>query len=186
MGRTPLNNTAEIVALSAAGESQRAIAKALGCSTPTVNSRLKKSEVKALVERISQEIIIQSAGLLVGNHIKCLKKAGKIYERLETEPSPGVHVDPKTGKASRIEELSESEKAILALADKKEGRIGQTMGIFPSHAPSVLIQNIFQAGSAAVLLPNVAAALGQAGIQFQVEPEPAGDEEDGVIDVGDE
>jgi len=191
----------EIATYAAKGTPQREIAKQLGISPTTVNTKLKKAQVKALVERMGQELIARSAGLLVENHVLALQKAHKIQSRLANSESEEIEVGgeddetegagkqaakPKRRRKIRSEELSESEKVILALADKKEYRLGQMMGIFPSHAPSVLIQNIFQAGSAAVLLPNVAAALGQAGIQFQVEPEPAGDEEDGVIDVGDE
>jgi len=200
MGRPPLENTVQIAEMTAAGYSQRAIAAELGCSAPTVNYKLKKAEVKALVERMGQELITRSAGLLVENHVLALQKAHKIQARLANSESEEIETGgeddeteagkqaakPKRHRKIRSEELSDSEKVILALADKKEYRLGQMMGIFPSHAPSVLVQNIFQAGSAAVLLPNVAAALGQAGIQFQAEPELPDEDEDGVIDVGDD
>ena len=63
------------------------------------------------------------------------------------------------------------------------------MGIFPSNASSITVQNLFMSANTNVILPNVAAALGAAGCaQFELpgdDPGQSYDESDeDVIDVG--
>lgn len=174
--------------LAAQGLSQKEIAARTGLSQPTIHRKLKKAEVKALVEKTATELAYESARLIKDAHIKALRKANQLYQRALDDPGE-TEIDEKTGRKYRVESLSDSDKLLLTLADKKEYRIGQMMGIFPSHAPSVVIQNIFQAGVQNVILPNVAAALGAAGCaQFELPGDDAGqsddDSDEDVIDVG--
>jgi len=130
----------EIATYAAKGTPQREIAKQLGISPTTVNTKLKKAQVKALVERMGQELIARSAGLLVENHVLALQKAHKIQTRLanseseeietggddeNSEPGKEPTTKPKKRRKIRSEELSESEKCILALADKKSIGLGK-------------------------------------------------------------
>lgn len=189
MADSPIVNDTITATLAAQGLSQRDIAARTGLSQPTIHRRLKKAEIRDMVERMSQELITKTAHHVLNNHVRCLSKAGKILGRIDEDPTPGVIIDPETGKAKRCEELSESERNILALADKKEHRLGQMMGIFPSNASSITVQNLFMASTQNVILPNVAAALGAAGCaQFELpgdDPGQSYDEADeDVIDVG--
>lgn len=125
--------------LIATGVNQTETAEQVGISRRSVNGIAKN--YKKQIEQLALDIINESVPLIRANHINTLKTASKVLA---------------SGDLKQIE----ASKTLLTLADKKEFRTLQIMGIAPSHAASVIITNLFSIDTLQVVDPGVRAALG--------------------------
>lgn len=103
----------------AKGKTQQIIAAETGIPQPAISRHLKKPEVREMVERLQLELIQDTA--------EDVKVA-------ITELVKGYKTNACKGKKATVEK----EHAFKAIQ-----RIGEMMGIFPSHTPSILIQQSF-------------------------------------------
>ncbi len=104
----------------------------IGVSDSTATRRLQKPQMKALVERLHTELIDSSLAQSRDN----IRHAINVYR---TTPKDDPQLREHGWKASN--------------------KMLESVGIFPSHTPSVLIQNIFNEGDTV----TVSAELSQLG-----------------------
>ena len=125
--------------LLATGLNQTEVAKQAGIGRNSSNTIANK--YKTSIEKLALDLVKDSIPLIKYNHIQTLKLANDVLRR---------------GDVEQIE----ASKTLLTLADKKEFRTLQIMGIAPSHTASVVINNLFSVQSMAIVDPSVQAALG--------------------------
>jgi transposase len=133
MGSAPNQSaiaTKQMVTLKAAGHSMRAIADEIGTTAATVCRHLKPAAIKAKVEALTAKLANEASDIIIQNHLDTIRRAANLINDL----------DPETGKPRK---LDLQEVALLQLSDKKEDRIGRTLGIFPSNSQSIVIGNLF-------------------------------------------
>ena len=121
------------------GISQTETAKQLGICRRSTNVIAKT--YKKDIEQLALDIVNESIPLIRRNHINTLKLADKILSDGDLE-------------------AIEANKTLLTLADKKEFRALQVMGIAPSTTPSIIINQLLNVNVSEVVNPNVQAALG--------------------------
>jgi hypothetical protein len=164
--------TSKAKCLLAQGDmTQDAVAKDLGISRKTVN-RLSQA-CKEDIERLTLELINESVPLIKANHINTLKAAKQVLESKTESGEPDI-------------EKIEAAKTLLNLSDKKEYRALLMMGIVPSHAPSVVVNQLFMGNQSNMVLDaGVQEALaGFAGHLTSPNDDDSSDSE--VIDITDE
>ena len=121
------------------GISQTETAKQLGICRRSTNVIAKT--YKKDIEQLALDIVNEFIPLIRRNHINTLKLADKILSDEDLE-------------------AIEANKTLLTLADKKEFRALQVMGIAPSTTPSIIINQLLNVNVSEVVNPNVQAALG--------------------------
>lgn len=120
----------EVIGLRAQGETQQAIEAITGISQPTI-SRLT-SKHKDIIAATSAKYVEDTLPTILERTTKEIKYA------------------------NTIDVAAKDNQAFLTRVDKKEETILKGVGIAPSHAPSIHIQQIFNDNSKTVLSPIVA------------------------------
>lgn len=123
-----------VAAHLAAGGTQKAIANQLGVDPATTCRIANKPATKELINQIHNDIIAQALAPAKDGIIKLIQDYYKPYD---------TELDPVTGQ---------QKKTALSLQRKDHGfkainRLLESVGVFPSHSTSVLIQQIFASGS---------------------------------------
>lgn len=143
----------QAVAMTAEGHSYRYSGKKLGIAHSTVQKIAKRH--KAAVQALAIAIAAKSTKLCLDNHVKTLQLANNILS---------APTDPTIDKVSILADMAImglKTKDILTLADRKENRALQIMGIAPTHTQSTVIQNIFNQESLIINNRTVLAVLGR-------------------------
>lgn len=149
----PALNTVEqqnAITMLAMGETNTHVAQQLGVSQPTV-SRLAKRE-RIAINATALAIIAKSRKLILDNHVRTLTLANRILSATDRDSAA---IQDLMCTLSRI---GVDPKDILTVADKKEYRTLQIMGIVPTHTQSTVINNIFNQ-STVINNPKVIAIL---------------------------
>lgn len=131
----------------AAGATQQEIADQLGCNNGTVSRRLAKPEVRALIERLQAEVIEQAVPQAVDN----------------------IRYSVEQYRSTEDAQLREH-------GYKASSRMLEMAGIWPSHTPSTLIQQIYNDNST-----TITAELGQ--LQAFIRHQWGNQDDPQVIDV---
>lgn len=131
--RTPQVTTTKALALLASGLDQGKTAKAVGLDRSTINKLAKRERIA--IKGLTLALIAKSRKTILDSHLKTLKLANNI---LDVDNPDTLQV------IASLAQRGIDPKDILTLADKKEYRTLQIMGIAPSHTPSVVINQLFQ------------------------------------------
>lgn len=115
--------TTKALSLLAAGNTQGHTAKAVGLGRSKVGQIAK--DHKDTINQLALDLIADNTQAIRDNVRLTLNKAHKLL---------------KSGSRKDIQDNN----VILYLADRKEQRLMQMTGILPSHAPSVVINQLFQ------------------------------------------
>ena len=134
--------------MRAAGDTQQTIADSTGMSRPTV-SRLTKKH-KHLIQEQQAKLVEQTLDTITGRTIQEIKAAKHLADVLI---QPGGRDNPTTNKTMLTDQ--EDIHKFLTRVDKKEEMILKSVGIAPSHAPSILIQNILNDNRSLTISPVI-------------------------------
>ena len=129
----------------AAGQTLENIGNLNNLPLTTTHRRLQRPEVKALIERIQAELIETSVPIAADN----IKHAVEKYK----EPATTITVTDKKGNTKELPYVDEQ---LREHGFKASQRLLESVGILPSHTPSVLIQQIFNQND-----PQIGQELGQ-------------------------
>ena len=169
-----------IIPRLAAGHTQVAIARDMGISQPAVSKlakqvkqQIKNAQLRLINQGIDKAIESQLAKIQAGKEVLNNKAVTKEIDGKEVEVIP--EVIPGVNNA-----------VTLQLGDKVEARLMQMVGILPSHAPSVVLNQLFLGSQSNMVLDaGVQEALeGFAGHLVGSDPDDSSNSE--VIDVTDE
>jgi tRNA A-37 threonylcarbamoyl transferase component Bud32 len=155
-----MNQKAAVQALSGLinGEPQRAIAKRVGVSQPTIH-RIR-NELKDKLESFQLQLIDSAGQQTVDNISTTIGRASSVLH------------DPTI----KHEDLSDH-KTLLDLSHKKEVLVAQAMGILPSHSPATIINNIVFQDNRTSISPEI-----QQIMQHQLDQQTIEDGEYEVIE----
>ncbi|MBI5524134.1 MAG: helix-turn-helix domain-containing protein [Desulfarculus sp.] len=148
-----------VIAMSAAGCSNREVARETGVSPQTVGRWVNKPDIKAEIERVHRELLKGSLDTARAN-IEYVVDKFKQYEQ-------------------------EGNKEFAGLSLKYSAEVLRSVGCLPAHAPAVAVQNILSADRGE-LSPAVQEVLSQLGRRLagaddaiDVGAEPLRDEGEG-------
>lgn len=127
------------VSLLATGETQQSVANSVGVSTASINALAAKH--REAINQLALQIIQDSIAPIRQNHRDILQLSHLLLN-ISLGKTP---INKAAQTMASLAMLNLEPKDILTLADKKEHRALQIMGITPSHAPSVVINQLFQA-----------------------------------------
>lgn len=159
-----------IIQHKAAGKSSREIEKITGVSKSTVNrlALKKKDIIKAQTERL-----IEALPDIIGDIVRDVKTSTKLSEMFAGE--------------REIEDmplLLGAETAILTkfmdLSYKMKSDVLKALGVLPSHAPSIFIQNLFQSGEGSVISQKI---LNLVGDKLRDNVVDDGEEDGEIIEI---
>jgi hypothetical protein len=160
---------AQIGTLRASGCTITQISKEVGLSRTAVCRRSNKADVKAFIQSLSEQLAMQTAGKIIDNHRLALEVANRTWQEIAAQEN--------TEDACR---LASQAKDLLEMADKKEKRSGQSMGIFPTPGTNIFLQNIFHGPTNVVMSDQVAKLIGNA---TRGELSDLQDDEDDIVDL---
>lgn len=124
----------------AEGHTQHEAARTVGVTDGAITQFLdREPEIRKQVKAIQQGIILEAGPLAKDNTIRCIKLANDIFRKAEGKKHPGAWL--------------EDNKVAVDLADKKEKRVLNTMGISGAPTQSVFLQQIFQDNRTQVFTP---------------------------------
>ena len=107
------------------------------------------------IEQLALDIVNESIPIIRANHINTLKLSQKLIESVNKKPNTELNLIN-----SNMAAMGLTAKDIITIADKKEFRALQVMGIAPSTTPSIIINQLLNVNISEVVDPNVQAALG--------------------------
>jgi hypothetical protein len=137
---------ANIAGLLASGQSQTQVAEILGVNRITINRAANKPDIKALIHKTHQQLINNHL-TTCSNNISHVIQSYPIYE------------------AAR-------DKDFATLSLKYSAEVLRSVGILPTQAQSILIQNIYNQTNIS-LAPAVTGILGKLGITLDNEVQDA-------------
>ena len=157
MGHGPkLTETDQIRAcqLKAAGKSNREIANTIGRSPASISRLVNRADSKDIIENEASKI---------------LEKLPQIIEMIFRDLNTADHLSKVlAGEIQESEEKTILEKDITALlkfrdqTNKTISDILKAMGIYASHTPGMVVQQIYNDNRTAILSPDILSALGGA------------------------
>lgn len=139
---------AEAIASLSAGNSTRYAAAETGMSQSKV-SRLNKKH-KVLINSEQAKLVEQTLSTITSRTIQEITTASHLTNVLT---QPGGKDSPTINK-TMLTDMEDINK-FLARVDKKEEQILKSVGLLPSHAPSVLIQNILNDNRSMTISPVI-------------------------------
>ena len=165
----PVETKNEVVGLLTEGETGDDIAAMVGVSNATVSRLKNKPDIKALVRKAQETLINDSLDTAISNQTRKME-IGKLI--LSGQAGPPVSTDQPqsdkpTDKASSRSVLpTVDDKDLLALADRAENRLMQSIGLAPSHTLGqtfIAISNSFNQSTDPAVLALLQAAMPGAG-----------------------
>ncbi|MCK4328774.1 hypothetical protein KAX02_02920 [candidate division WOR-3 bacterium] len=141
------------IPLLTANQTQDEIAKQLNITQPRVSQIAHKAEVRTLVEKAQVRFIQQGIKIAISNQLAKVEAGKAILSNQSNQLDiigDGVEPSYITGVPNRD---------ILALADKVEARLMQSVGILPSQTPSPVYLTLIAGGNIVLVDPTVQAAL---------------------------
>jgi len=156
----------KMVQMLADGNSQQTVADKLGVNRITINRWANREDIKRRIEEQAARLIeaLPSAVDLSRKVIDLGKREIEKIEAYSTKNPPTCCGKPMVwavkersftcpcGKTGLIEY---GDKDLIDMGLKEGNRIQQSVGIAPSHTPSVVINAIFNDNSQNVVLPQV-------------------------------
>ena len=145
----PLNNSQQTaLAMRASGDTLEVIKDATGIPKPTL-SRLNKKH-KDLINTEQAKLVEHTLSTITGRTIQEISTAKHLTDVLT---QPGGKDSPTINKTILTDQ--EDIHKFLTRVDKKEEMILKSVGIAPSHAPSILIQNILNDNRSLTISPVI-------------------------------
>ena len=154
MGRGPkLTETDQIrtCQLKAAGKSNREIANTIGRSPASISRLINRADSKEIIERETSKI---------------LEKLPQIIEMLFRDLDTANHLSKFLAGEIQSEEKTILEKDITALlkfrdqTNKTISEILKAMGIYASHTPGMVVQQIYQDNRKQDISPDILRLIG--------------------------
>ena len=139
---------AEVIASLAAGNSQTATAATTGIPQQTI-SRLNKKH-KDLINTEQAKLVELTLSTITSRTIQEIQTAKHLTDVLT---QPGGKDSPTINNTILTDQ--EDIAKFLTRVDKKEEMILKSVGIAPSHAPSILIQNILNDNRSMTISPVI-------------------------------
>ena len=140
----------------ARGATGNSIAAALGIAPETVSR--KKKALKGMIDALATHYFEQAAPITVDSTLKALKLANDILTDASKAPT-SKPINPETGEPDESvqtrSEILYHHKDLLAVTDKKEARVLVSMGVSPSPATSVFINQLNIGGQQTILSPTI-------------------------------
>lgn len=125
----------EIAEAIAAGETTRQIAAVTGLHHSTIARKAHSKDIRAFIEAINERVINESLPVAVSN----IQYAINEYQKKEAKEDPQLRDH----------------------GFKASTRIMESVGLLPAHAPSTLIQNIYNDNRTQVVAPILETVLGR-------------------------
>ena len=154
MGHGPkLTETEQIrtCQLKAAGKSNREIANTIGRSPASISRLINRADSKEIIERATS---------------KLLEKVPQIIEIIHRDLDTANHLSKVLAGEIQSEEKTILEKDINALlkfrdqTNKTVSEILKAMGIYASHTPGMVVQQIYQDNRTQSLSPEILRIIG--------------------------
>lgn len=155
----------EVIQLLASGQPQEQIAEVIGVSQSTISRVAKKHQESIQKET---ERLLQSLPDIIDQITRDIKTSNELSKAL-ADPTP-------EGGLTNLSPLLLGNSKILTkfmeLSYKKQSDVLRAVGILPSVAQSVFIQNLIQKNTTNILSPVVMRVLGDHIRKSLEEPEP--------------
>lgn len=145
------HNTIKVAQLSAAGLSQREIAREMQMTQQNVSVLLSKKEAREIIDRQTSELLRE-----VPQAVKALKADLRMDAELSewlADPTQECQIARSLGDIDSILKFKQ-------LAEKKSSKLLQAIGVFPSNQTNYFVQNIHNDNRTAVFSPEVLKVLG--------------------------
>ena len=136
--------------LISTGVSQTEAADKLGISVQSAHRIAKRN--KKQIEDLALDLINDSIPLIKANHLSQLSLSNELSSLINSTSNKKQWQRFKQ-LGTKLDMIGLSAKDILTLADKKEYRALQVMGIAPSHTPSIIINQLVHTDNRTVLTP---------------------------------
>lgn len=146
------------IPLLTANHTQDDIADQLGITQPRVSQIANKAEVRQQVEAAQLQFVQQGIKVAISNQLSKLH-AGKAILKSQANPDQTVINDDQGNPQPQPYISGVPNRDILALADKVETRLMQSVGILPSHTPSPVYLTLIAGGNITLVNPQVQSAL---------------------------
>jgi hypothetical protein len=166
----------KIASLRACGLKLMEIEPLVGLDQTTISVHCRRPSVRALIEKLSSVFAQETVGTILQAHRDGIEAGANALTLIRSTQGEG---DPDSILESA--KLATATKDLLETSDRMMKRSGQAMGLFPSPAQSIFLQQIFNGPSQIVLGDQVARILGQATRQIQLTEE---DSQADIIDSG--
>lgn len=134
---TKPHHIAKGIALRAQGNSYRAMGDELSVDKNTAKDFCARH--REAINSLALKLISDSIDPIRQNHRDCLALAHEIYQILRNKRKP----QQIANVMEQLRAMGLDPKDILTLADKKEHRMLQIMGITPAHTPSTVVNMLF-------------------------------------------
>ena len=137
--------------LKAAGKSNREIANTIGRSPASISRLINRADSKDIIEREASRI---------------LEKLPQIIEMIFRDLDTSNHLSKVLAGEIQVSEEKILEKDITALlkfrdqTNKTISEILKAMGIYASHAPGMVVQQIYQDNRTQSLSPDILRSIG--------------------------
>ena len=155
----------QIAGLLTEGQTGAAIAQTMDMSESMVSRTKRKPDIKALVRKAQETLINDSLDTAIANQTRKMEIGKLILSGQATAPTSidQPQTDKPTDKASSRSVLpTVDDKDLLALADRAENRLMQSIGLAPSHTLGqtfIAISNSFNQSTDPAVLKLLAAAM---------------------------
>ena len=165
----PVEIKNEVVGLLTEGETGDDIAAMVGVSNATVSRLKNKPDIKALVRKAQETLINDSLDTAISNQTRKMEIGKLILSGQATAPTSTdqPQSDKPADKASARSVIpTVDDKDLLALADRAENRLMQSIGLAPSHTLGqtfIAISNSFNQSTDPAVLALLQAAMPGAG-----------------------
>lgn len=137
------------VQLLANGSNQTETGSLIGVSQRSISTIAQ--ERRAEIEALTLNYIQQSIPLIQANQQLTLELSNQLLKAAQTP-----HLKGYKALVGRLAMLNLAPKDILTIADKKEYRALQIMGIAPSHTPGTVVNMLFQDNRTLAITPAAA------------------------------
>ena len=159
----------QIAGLLTEGQTGAAIAQTLDMSESMVSRTKRKPDIKALVRKAQETLINASLDTAISNQTRKMEIGKLILSGQATAPISTDQPQSDTTPANTSDKASArsviptvDDKDLLALADRAENRLMQSIGLAPSHTLGqtfIAISNSFNQSTDPAVLKLLAAAM---------------------------
>lgn len=144
--------------LAATGMTTREIGQELSVSHSTICRALNKPEIRAIIEKESARLV---------NCLPDIVDSTQTVIRIGRQLSLHAENPQECGNDTLFKEPNEILKAI-ELSQKTGSRVAKSLGVEPTHAPSLIFQNIHNDSRQLTIHPAVVAAISNSLISNEV------------------
>lgn len=142
----------QIATLKANGISSRDAAPILGLDHSSICKRAKQPEVRKLIETLTAQFARENAAKILSIQANAIAATQDTWQDINILKSSGAKTE-----AAQFATLN---KDLLEAGDKVVKRASQAMGLTPTAAPSIFLQQVFNGPSAVVLADSLTQLFG--------------------------